>query len=95
MPNTLVFLSVVQRTSKGSHLDMSLQSFNQRVTFFNQTLAARVKQIRGVYFFRQAINHVNHAPQGYGHCFTQAHKAGEVGGQDEGQMQCTAVILTL
>ena len=52
-----MFLTVFQRISKGRDLDMSLRSFNRRVKLFNKTLATRVKQIRGVYFFRQAINH--------------------------------------
>ena len=45
--DTVVFVSVIQRTSKGRHLEMSLRSFNRRVKLFNQMLAAGVKQIRG------------------------------------------------
>ena len=46
MPNTVVFLSVIQRTSKGRHVEISLAA-NIR----------RVQHIRSVYYFKQAINH--------------------------------------
>ena len=55
--STVVFMSVVQRTFKGRYLEMSLRSYNRKVKLFNQMLAAKVKQIRGVFFIVQAINH--------------------------------------
>ena len=56
IPLSRVFINLHNKIIHGS-LEMSPRSFNRRVKLFNQTLAARVKQIYGVYFFRQAINH--------------------------------------
>ena len=56
-PTTIVFLSVIQRTSKGRHLAVSVRRFNRRAKAFNAKLAARVQFLPGVYFYSQPINH--------------------------------------
>ena len=53
-PTKIVFLSVIQRTSKGRHLAVSVR---RRAKAFNAKLAARVQFLPGVYFYSQPINH--------------------------------------
>ena len=56
-PTTIVFMSVIQQTSKGCHLAVSVRSFNRRAIAFNAKLAARVQLMSGVYLYTQPINH--------------------------------------
>ena len=56
-PTKIVFLSVIQRTSKSRHLVVSVRRFNRRAKAFNAKLAARVQFLPGVYFYSQPINH--------------------------------------
>ena len=56
-PSTIVFMSVIQRTSKGRHLAVSVRCFNRRAKAFNAKLAARFQFLSGVYFYTQPINH--------------------------------------
>ena len=42
-PTTIEFMSVIQRTSKGRHLAVSLRCFNHRAKAFNAKLAARIQ----------------------------------------------------
>ena len=44
-PTTIVFMSVIQRTSKSRHLADSFRCFNRRAKAFNAKLAARVCQV--------------------------------------------------
>ena len=56
-PTTIVFMSVIQRTSKGRHLAASLKCFNRRAKAVNAKLAARIKFMPRVYLYTQQINH--------------------------------------
>ena len=56
-PTTIVFLSVIQRTSKGRYVAVSLRCFNRRVKAFNAKLAARIQFMPRVYLYTQQINH--------------------------------------
>ena len=56
-PTTIVFMSVIQRTSKGRHLAVSLRCFNRRAKAFNAKLAARFQFMPRVYLYTQQINH--------------------------------------
>ena len=56
-PTTIVFMSVIQRTSRGRHLTVSLRCFNRQAKAFNAKLAARIQFMPRVYLYTQQINH--------------------------------------
>ena len=56
-PTTIVFMSVIQRTSKGRHVAVSLRCFNRRAKVFNAKLAAIIQFMPQVYLYTQQINH--------------------------------------
>ena len=56
-PTTIVFMSVIQWTSKGRHLAVSLRCFNRWAKAFNAKLATRIQFMPRVYLYTQQINH--------------------------------------